>query len=235
MLNPTLLRDFCSSFYGYGALDAAHWFISMEEGGGGSEQEIETRINVWLARGRTELDDIAEYHHDINQTKWFSPHPPIQRTWAAMIRVVLSFDSLATDVETVRVYQRDRLGRREGLMRLSPLLPLPSKSLNHWHYDAWTQDQAFVSRVKYRDMFADTRVKHLSQATRTLQPKTVTFLVLSYMEYWQQIASTKLVAHDELGYVGKANGTSFIACKHPAVKGVPNEYFVQVGHSHRAT
>ena len=48
MLNPSLLQAFCEGFYGYGAADARHWFISMEEGGGTSEQEIQAYVGSGL-------------------------------------------------------------------------------------------------------------------------------------------------------------------------------------------
>lgn len=233
MLDTTLLRDFCSSFFGYGTEHAHHWFISMEEGGGDTEQELELRINAWHERGRRELEDVAEYHHAINQQHWFGPHPKIQRTWAAMIRVALAFDGLPADTESVRAYQRDRLGRIGGSTRLSPLLPLPSKSLDHWLYAAWTQDHAFLTRSRYRDEFLSLRVAHLSQALALLRPRTVTFLGLSYLQHWQQVAGRTPLHASALGHAGRSEGTSFMVCAHPAVKGVTNEYFAAVGRHHR--
>lgn len=233
MLNPTLLRDFCTSFFGYGEEQARHWFISMEEGGGNTEQEIELRINEWQARGRRELEDVAAYHKAIKEDHWFDHHPKIQRTWAAMIRVALACDGDPSDTESVRRYQRDHLGRIGGATRLSPLLPLPSKSLDHWHYAAWTEDHAFATRSRYRDEFLSLRISHLSQAVASRRPRTVTFLGLSYLQHWQRVAGSTFLRASALGLVGKSESTSFVVCTHPAVKGVTNDYFAAVGHHHR--
>ncbi|MBY0437040.1 MAG: hypothetical protein K2W80_02525 [Burkholderiales bacterium] len=233
MLDHALLRDFCSKFYGYGNPLAQHWFISMEEGGGNTEQELERRLVAWRDRGCRDLEDVSEYHRAIRQDEWFGPHPKIQRTWAAMIRVELAWGGLSTDVESVRRYQRDHLGRTNGSTRLSPLLPLPSKSLDHWHYPAWTADHAFLTRSRYRDEFLAVRVAHLAQALSVNQPRTVTFLGLSCLPQWQRIAGNTPLVPSELGHVGKSGQTTFVVCTHPAVKGVKNEYFVAVGRHHR--
>lgn len=232
MLDSILLQEFCSSFFGYGSEDAKHWFLSMEEGGGNTEEELQLRINIWHESGRPELADIAAFHKSIEQKHWFDAHPRIQKTWAAMIRVVLSYDGLPTDTESVRRYQRDHLGRAGGSTRLSPLLPLPSRKLADWNYNSWTDDTTFSTRLSYQEEFLPSRISHLSRAVTSYMPRTVTFLGLTYLEHWQKIAGTPLL-DSNIGYAGMSQRTSFVACKHPAVQGVTSEYFAKVGMYHR--
>lgn len=234
MLDTELLKAFCSGFYGYGAKDAPHWFLSMEEGGGTTEAEIAARIEAWHSRGRPELEDVASYHEAIGQQHWFSARPPVQRTWAAMIRIVLAYEGAATDLETVRTYQRDRLGRTDGVTRLSPLLPLPAKSLAHWNYGEWTEDDSLATRARYHDAFSALRIAHLAAALRNIRPRTVTFFGASYMHYWVRIATAPMVPIQDVAHAAVEGHTTFIACKHPATRGLSNEYFVKVGRAHRA-
>jgi hypothetical protein len=227
MLNATLLQSFCTGFFGYGTNGADHWFISMEEGGGGSESEIEARLQAWDKRGRQELEEIHQYHHAIGQGKWFEGHPPIQRTWAAAIRMVLAFDGLSTSTETVRAYQRDRLGRQGGSTKLSPLFPLPSKSLDHWNYGAWSNDAVLADRTSYRRRFESLRIEHIAKSISDMRPKTVTFFGASYKDYWTRIAATNF-SFDATGIsIARKNGTKFVICKHPATQGITTAYFLE--------
>ena len=42
-----LILKFAHNFFGYGNLSSNLWFIGMEEGGGNSFTEIETRLSMW--------------------------------------------------------------------------------------------------------------------------------------------------------------------------------------------
>ena len=44
MLDDKLLEKYIHNFYGYGNLNSSFWFISLEEGGGHSEKEIQKLI-----------------------------------------------------------------------------------------------------------------------------------------------------------------------------------------------
>jgi hypothetical protein len=231
MLNPTLLQAFCDRFYGYGTADAPHWFISMEEGGGTTEAEIGARVMAWDSRGRRELEEVDEFHNAIDQSKWFGSRPPIQRTWAAMIRMLLAMDGESTDTESVRIYQRDRLARRGGTTRLTPLFPLPAQSLNHWHYANWSTASHLRNRSAYRAAFESSRVAHLGGAVTQHAPRTVAFFGLTYLPYWSQVAGTELHAAAEGVYVGRRRSTKFIVCKHPATRGIRNDYFVSAAQT----
>src|SRR5680860_377218 len=47
-----------------------------------------------------------------------------------------------------RDYQRNYLGRFDGVSRLSPLFPLPSPSSNCWNYPRWSDLAMLVDRAE---------------------------------------------------------------------------------------
>jgi hypothetical protein len=226
MLNPTLLQAFCEGFYGYGSADASHWFISMEEGGGASENEIQTRLDVWHSRGCRELEEIDEFHRSIRQDKWFGSRPPVQKTWAAAIRMVLSLEGKATDLETVRAYQRDSLARTGGQTRLSPLFPLPSISIDNWDYESWSGAVHFSNRSNYKKYFESMRIECLRKALLERVPRTVVFFGTSYLDYWSRIVQSEINSSPEGLQFGLVGNTKFVICRHPATQGITNEYFI---------
>ena len=229
MLDLKTLRSFCEGFYGYGELDAPHWFISMEEGGGTSEEEIATRIDAWIARGCLELEDLREYHHAINIDKWFREHPPIQRTWYATIRMLLILKGQLPSAALAQDFQRDHLARFGGNSRLSPLFPLPSKSLDDWKYASWADTDTFGDRNSYRRKFEQLRVSHLASSIARVRPRTVVFYGQSYRDYWHQIAPVKFTPNSDGFAVGSTDGTRFVICRHPAAQGNTNDYFDTIG------
>src|SRR5689334_22041199 len=111
MLDDTLLDAFAHQFYGYGSYGGHFWFIGMEEGGGDSEAEIARRIAVWNARGQQELDDLADYHLAIEVPRYFEAVPPLQPTWAKLIRLLLSASGAPLTESAIRAYQRGEWGR----------------------------------------------------------------------------------------------------------------------------
>ena len=234
MLDLKALRSFCEGFYGYGELEAPHWFISMEEGGGNSEKEVSLRLNAWDTRGRRELEEIHDYHRAIGLDKWFSERPPIQKTWAASIRMLLAMEGHDTDRESVRMYQRDQLARRGGAIRLSPLFPLPSKSIAEWNYSAWSTSTRLSDRAAYKQNLELERVEHLRHQISQHAPRTVTFFGASYMKYWESIANINLQLSAEGFRIGRMGRTKLIVCNHPATQGIQNEYFIVAAHALRA-
>nr|MDQ3005688.1 hypothetical protein [Chloroflexota bacterium] len=183
-----LLDEFAHSFYGYGNYNGQYWFIGMEEGGGSSFAEIAKRLSVWADRGRLELEDVAEYHNQIGLSHLFQEKPVIQRTWGKLIRILLSIDGIAPITEQVREYQRSSLGRLNGTMCLTELLPLPSPDIGRWIYAQCSQLPYLADRERYKHAFLMPRIKHLKQRISEHKPKAVIFYGFSYREYWQEIA-----------------------------------------------
>ena len=46
MLNDEILEKYIQSFFGYGNLKSDYWFVSLEEGGNNSEEDIQKRLNI---------------------------------------------------------------------------------------------------------------------------------------------------------------------------------------------
>ncbi len=230
MLNDQLLEDFISSFYGYGTYQAPYWFIGMEEGGGNTIAEISKRLEVWDKRGRKELEDVAQYSREIGVTHFFGDRARLQTTWNKLIRVVLTAKNLKFDTETVREYQKSSLGTTDGDTCLLELFPLPSPSTSMWQYGENSKLSYLLNRETYREHVVSSRITHLQNRIKSYQPTAVIFYGLQYQSYWEEIVGIKFQAKFAESVSWETNGrTLFVVAKHPAAKGVTNEYFHLIG------
>lgn len=235
MLDPELLRSFAIHFYGYGNPSAENWFISMEEGGGSTEAEIAARLCAWQRLGCGELCDVVEFHRCAKiGTEFFEKHPPLQRTWYRMIRILLASEGQVPDVELARLYQRDQLGRTNGETRLSPLLPLPAPSVGAWPYNRWSDVAEFQDRDTYTSFIIDKRVDHLTKRVAACCARNVVFLGAAYRSHAESISGTSLIEQEEGFWCGHRGATKFAVCKHPNTRGLTNGYFDSVGQWLRA-
>lgn len=173
--DDALLEDFANQHYGFGNFQGGFWFVGMEEGGGESFEDIERRLQTWRKRGRLELDDVAEYHMEMGITYLFRERPRIQTTWGGLIRILLAARGETPTTDTIREYQRDRLGRATGETCLLELLPLPSPSTKHWLYGAHSKLPYLADRQAYRRALLTKRMAHLQGRIRQHQPKVVLF------------------------------------------------------------
>jgi hypothetical protein len=230
LFDDQLLSKFVQNFYGYGNYGGQFWFIGMEEGGGNSFSEINTRLAAWENRGRNELEDLAEYHKDIGLMDWFSEKPRLQNTWNKLIRILLNSRGQIPTTEQVREYQKTLLGRLIGDTCLLELLPLPSPSIGQWLYAQYSQLPYLRDREIYKQECITSRIIHLQDRINQYQPKAVIFYSLSYQEYWKKIAGVDfLLQGSEKIYTGRNESTLFLMTKHPAAQSVTSEYFHQVG------
>ncbi len=164
------------SFLGYGNPAGRFWFVGMEEQGEGTELELE-----WRCRFRP-VEDVIWVHEQWDREfrsrdqgrdpGLFEPRRLIP-TWGTMSKLVLrlSGSSAWEDLEAVRRYQAERLGRLDGDTFLTELLPLPARNLDDWPYTAYFYSRAdYVSRVlperlgTLRALFESTSL-NLSSAT----------------------------------------------------------------------
>jgi hypothetical protein len=238
MLDDEILDKFIHRFYGYGNYQGKYWFIGMEEGGGNSYEEISQRLFAWDNRGVQELEDVAAFHHAINIDYLFDDHPKIQPTWNKLIRIVLNAESLICDTQTVRDYQRDKLGRPDGDTCLLELYPLPSPGLTHWLYGSHSSLSYLKDRDSYKNHVRHERISHLREKISNYHPPIVIFYGFGYEENWEWIAERQIKTEidSKLGFYSSSTlQTLFIIVKHPATMGVTNEYFHNIGNFIRKT
>lgn len=230
LFDDQLLDEFAHTFYGYGSYQAQYWFVGMEEGGGNSYAEINTRLNIWAKRGKQELEDVALYHTDIGITHLFNEKPKLQPTWNKLIRIVLSGNGQEPTTEQVRDYQRTLLGRPHGNTCLVELLPLPSPSTGHWLYGQHSAMTYLKSRSTYKKALLESRIAHLKQRITEYKPKYVVFYSVNYQKYWQRIAGVELVSVADGISLAYKEPSLFVLTKHPASQPtLSNAYFHQVG------
>ena len=230
MLNDPILHQFIHSFYGYGSFAADTWFLGMEEGGGESLDEVSRRLAVWQARGGQELEDVCGYHDALYLGQFFREPVKLQRTWAQLCRMVLVSRGEPADLQAVKAYQKDRLGRPAGETCLMELLPLPSPGTDRWFYADWSMLPFLTSRSTYQEQVLPVRIKNLKERIQQHQPKFVIFYGMGYWEHWAAVAEATFtrLAPDGFGWA-KKNDTNFLIIQHPAAKGVSNDYFERAG------
>ncbi len=230
LLDDELLQAYADTNYGYGNYQGSYWFVGMEQGGGGSFKDIAKRLRVWKQLGQNELDDLCQYHVDLGVQWLFGEHAKLQPTWNKLIRVVLNAEQQEITVEQVRSYQRDSLGRKDSNNCLLELLPLPSPSIQDWMYAKYSALPQLATRTSYISHYVERRIEHIQQRISEHTPKAVVFYGIQYKDWWKKIADVPFVEVSTDGLlIGKNETTTFVITKHPSTKGVPNEYFHQVG------
>lgn len=231
MLDDAILEEFINGFYGYGNLNAPFWFIGMEEGGGSSVREINTRIETWRNRGSKEVEDLFEYHCAIGITQFFGRKAKLQTTWNKIIRVVLSAQEQNVDTDKVRDYQNRLLARKNGETCILELLPLPSPNSTSWLYKDCSQLDFLRSREEYRRQVTRFRIPAIRNKVLEHKPKAVVFYGISYKDHWTEIASIDAFSEikNDISY-RKQGSTIFICSQHPASKGITSEYFHRIGN-----
>ncbi len=230
----TLLAEFITGFYGYGNYRGGYWFVGMEEGGGNSLAGIQKRLHTWARRGKYELEDVAAYHHDLGYDRLFTRPTKVQPTWNKLIRMVLSARQQPLSLDTVKAYQRDRLGRWEEETCLLELLPLPARSAGSWLYSGFTAIPGLHSRETYRQQYAKVRARHLRQRVLEYRPAVVVFYSVDgwYLQWWGEIAGMDFETYkvgEEVYYAASDAHTRYFVVKHPASRGITHEYYHHVG------
>lgn len=233
MLDQNTLDTFMNTFMGYGDFNANTWFIGMEEGGGNSLKDVQTRIGTWAGRGGRILEDCAEYHHAIGAGHLFTP--PVraaQRTWDWLIRAQLLSEGKAHDITASKVMQGERWLRSGSKTCGIELLPLPSPKTSVWHYNQFSNDPILHNRASYKAAMLPTRITAIKDAIDEHKPRNVVFYSKQYRAHWQQIAGKDFVEVDGL-HIAQSGGTSFICTVHPTaqIKGVGKKiaYWENIG------
>lgn len=233
MLNQNTLNAFMNTFMGYGDFNADTWFIGMEEGGGNTIENVQTRIGTWAKRGGRILEDCAEYHHAIGAGHLFTP--PVraaQRTWDWLMRAQLMSEGKAHDVTAAKVMQGERWLRSGSKTCGLELLPLPSPKTSVWHYNEFSSDPALQNRASYYAAMLPSRITAIKNAIDEFKPRNVVFYSKQYKAHWHQIAATYFIEDDGLS-IAKSSDTTFFCTIHPAaqIKGVGKKiaYWENIG------
>ena len=216
MLDDLWLSQYMDSFLGYGNTKARLWFVGMEEGGGGTVEEVAARLGAWSQRGRLVVDDVAEFHQAIGQQHWFKPGAPTQSTWRQLIRTTLLANELPVSLEAIRDYQVQRFARLGGDVASLELLPLPSTSTRteHWRYSSWSKLKALESRDIYQQQFLPLRIARLQTLMTQERPSAVVFYGVTYQPHWEAISGASFGA-GEFPRARVVDGTSYFVVPHP--------------------
>lgn len=234
MLDGELVTMFATNFYGYGDDKAPLWFVGLEEGGGNDLSKVQARLLEWQRRGGHELEDLKEFHEAIGVRNWFGNSPKIQTTWGKYIRLLLSARNGApASDDDVRGLQTSGFGQYGSRTCLIELLPLPSPSIDDWNYEA-TEDLLWLeSRKKYRQHHLPHRAKQIARKIKDKQPKVVVFAARKFEKpkIWSHFEGFPALERDVVRGLASASlgETRLIVIRHPASRGVTNEYFEKVG------
>jgi hypothetical protein len=229
MLPPELLDAFMSGHFGYGNLAAPIWFIGMEEGGGHSADEVDRRLQAWDALGCRPTSDLREFHERAAIAgRWREPFP-ISPTWGKLIRVRLASRGIEATRDTIRAYQCDHLGRRDGDTCLLELMPLPSQSVGRWIYGEISADPTLATRDVYMARWLAARVARLRTLIREHRPRSVVFYGASYLAHWGEVAGVELAEAEAGIRTGQGPNTQFVVARHPSARGAGSAHFERVG------
>jgi hypothetical protein len=73
-------------------------------------------------------------------------------------------------------------------------------------------------------------MRHIQDRIAQYSPKVVVFYSLAYQTWWKQIAEAPFIPSKIDGIsLTKQNGTLFIITKHPAARGITNDYLHNIG------
>jgi hypothetical protein len=230
-VDDTVIEEYIEGFYGHGDYSAKYWFVGMEFGGGSTTAEVASRIQGWYDRGRHELEDLGGPRGIARNSRWFQPPYPLQATWKQLIRVLLSAEGKATTRESVRKYQREKLGREGGLDCILELLPLPSPGLNRWLYHPGYPRLPYLhNRAAYTSYVAPLRIARLRKLIAEHRPPAVVFYGSGYTRWWRAVAGMDFQPSGvDAVSSARSGATLFVVMRHPAARGLTGAYFESVG------
>jgi hypothetical protein len=176
VLNSELLERFIRTFLGYGNADAPYWYLGMEEGGDSTAASLKRHLELWRERGSSTLEDLRDYHLSTGRNEFFCPPTKLQTTWKQLIRITFGAEDRRCDLEAMREYQAQRLGRLDGETALLELYPLPAKGLFHWPYSTMSDLPLLRDRDTYLKEVGPMRIRLIQELIDQRQPQ---FVVMS--------------------------------------------------------
>lgn len=230
MLVTLLLENYISSFLGFGNFHADIWFIGMEQGGGGTYEDLYRRLSAWENRGKRVLEDVRDYHYAIGIEKFFREPVFLQRTWGHLIRIFLSMNSKPVDLPNIKDFQKNLFAREEGSTCIMELMPLPSPSTAKWLYSQWSILDYLRTRESYFRRVLPDRIKLIRSKIDTYKPPFVVFYGLTYIDHFERVIGARFQFNEEYDcYWYEKSGITYLAIKHPVARGVDNQYFIKIG------
>ncbi len=246
------LKDWMENFGGYGSPQGRYALVGIEEGGGGSEEDVQARLDTWVALGQPQFADLAAFHtHSfMNNAARLQPRDmpkrffqqPIkdQNTWRPLIRLVLSAEGdepSDPSLERVKNYQARDLGRLDKKTLLTELLPLPSPGrkkpfdLHQWLYGNLSNLPYLKTRGLYEPAVAQWRTHYLKTLVVQHRPPAVVFYSsdADFQHSWQEIAGVPYSTVSASGIdVAYHKGTVFMIIDHSVSFG-SHDYFLEAG------
>jgi len=237
-----------NNFYGYGNLKGKFWFIGMEEGGGATVEEINSRLDQWELSGKPALLDNYEFHKSVtNKTgKSFEylfngKKSKYQPTWGGLIKILLNYSSSKqVCLNDVKEFQSNQLGRLKSNNCIMEVFPLPSPNSKIFEYKNWTNN-FLTSRESYKTDIKDLRIKTLNKLVNKHTPEFVVFFSSNqeYQEYWSEISGIDFstISSSDIetngkkvlkAKIAKRNNTVFVVIPHPVYPGITNTYYQKV-------
>lgn len=189
------------NFVGYGRLDAPVWFLGMEEAGGG-EDNLRARLKFRA------VEDCAEAHRILGITKHHWVRRVIQRTWRGKCYIMLKLNNKATDVESIRNYQAESLGRFGGQTLLVELMPIPKSSIGAWGYEELIPQ--YASREDYYRKVKPRRLTCLQRLIRENHPQIVVGYGKSYWPEYRALFDGMDFAPRGQFMVGRVTGLTVV-------------------------
>jgi hypothetical protein len=214
-LSPSELDFMTEHFYGYGRWDAPFWFIGPEPGGTKDGDCLEKRYDSWKQLGFKPVIDCAAHHYGFEVTKWHQTHPPTQTTWRQLIRLLLSYKGMPTDIETIRAYQRDNWGSSVGETCVIELSGLASPNMR---------------TPLDRTTFLSRRIECIRQEVRSNSPEFILMYGKRQRVEWENIAGGDF---DIQGF-RRLDSSLAVVAPHPVSHGTGNEFWEGLGRRLRA-
>jgi hypothetical protein len=170
MVEPELLYDWVSKFFGYGSWSAPYWFIGLEEGGVDTETDFDRRVNVWDESGQPNLIDLQDFHRKIGHPEYCRIDAPLQSTWRRLMPRLFSAKGIHATKRGLKHYQAFELGSSGGETALLELSPLPARAVN----DRWFQRND-ASSLDFIDLdeLKETRRGQIANRIDENQPRAV--------------------------------------------------------------
>ena len=220
MITTELIENRIENFWGYGNLDSDIWFIGMEEGFNGSQNELKNRFEKTYDRS---VIDIQNDMNDVeDHMKWFYGKPNIQRTWSKLILILLTITRNNNKLENEEIgeFQKKLFGRLNSDHCLLEFMPLPSKSIKvqDWIYDQFNIDY-LKTRRSYIKNIMPKRIISLTKLIKKNKPKALIFYSFTYLKKWKSIVSKEFKFTDGI-HISCTEKTKYFIIPHPTAHGM---------------